>query len=246
MLRRWGRVAALLLTLLVCLLPHLVCRALGRPSPWPRRFLALCARAIGMRVEICGAPLTRDVFFIANHVSWIDILALGGASGCAFVSRDDVARWPLVGWLAAQNNTIFVARDRRGAVGGQIATLRQAVARHQPVALFPEGTTGDGRTLLPFKPALFAVLMPPPRDMRIQPVWIDYGARTGPIAWYGEESAGANMTRVLNLPGRSVVRLHFLAPIDPGDHPDRKAIAAQCAAAILRAQGTLPDPPAPV
>lgn len=167
------------------------------------------------------------MFLIANHISWIDILALGGATGTAFVAHDGIARWPVIGWLATQNNTLFVSRDRRGALTGQLKALRTAMAGHQPVTLFPEGTTGDGTALLPFKPALLAVLLPPPRAVMVQPVHVDYGAATFDIAWYGEEPAGANAMRVLARKGPLVVTLRFLDPFDPSLHPDRKAISAQ-------------------
>ena len=166
------------------------------------------------------------MFLLANHVSWIDIVALGGATGTAFVSHDGVARWPVIGWLAAQNNTLFIARDRRGALAGQIEALRAAMTGHQPVTLFPEGTTSDGSGLLPFKPSLLAVLLPPPRAVLIQPVHIDYGDATGDIAWHGDEGAGANAARVLARKGRLRVTLRFLEPFDPAACADRKAIAA--------------------
>lgn len=213
-------------SLLICLIPHLLWRAMGRRSPWPPRFLALAARAVGARVRIEGHPFHGDSFIIANHVSWVDILALGGATGAAFVAHDGIAGWPVVGWLAAQNNTLFVARDRRGALTGQIHALRRALAGHQPVALFPEGTTGDGRDLLPFKPSLLAVLLPPPRAVMIQPVHIDYGAAATQIAWHSDEPAGANMKRVLERPGQLAVTLRFLEPFDPTLCPDRKQLAA--------------------
>lgn len=165
--RRIMRLAALAASLLLCLIPHLFWRAIGRRSPWPPRFLALAGRAVGARVRIDGHPFQGDSFIIANHVSWVDILVLGGATGAAFVAHDGIARWPVIGWLAAQNNTLFVARDRRGALSSQLDTLRAALAGHQPVALFPEGTTSNGSGLLPFKPALLAVLLPPPRSVRI-------------------------------------------------------------------------------
>jgi 1-acyl-sn-glycerol-3-phosphate acyltransferase len=109
--------------------------------------------------------------------------------------------------------------------------------RHQPVALFPEGTTGHGHGLLPFKPALFAVLLPPPRAIRVQPVLIDYGAATNDIAWTNEEPGGANAARVLARRGTVPVTLHFLDPFDPGEHPNRKAIAMEARARIAAAQG---------
>ena len=145
-LRRITRIGALTASLLLCLIPHLFWRAARRPSPWPRRFLGLAARSVGARVRIEGHPFHGDSFIIANHVSWVDILALGGATGAAFVAHDGIAGWPVIGWLAAQNNTLFVARSRRGALSGQLDALRSALAGHQPIALFPEGTTSDGST----------------------------------------------------------------------------------------------------
>jgi lyso-ornithine lipid O-acyltransferase len=245
-LRRWRRLIALVLSLLVCLLPHLLCKLLHIRSPLPRRFLGMAARSVGARVRVAGEPLHHDVFYISNHVSWIDILAMGGATGCAFVSKDDVGRWPLVGWLAAQNNTILIERSRRSAVGNQIETVRKAMAAHQPITLFPEGTTGNGHDLLPFKPTLFAVLFPPPRIIRIQPVFIDYGNATDDIAWHGGEGAASNLRRVLERPGPTTVTLHFLPAFDPGDHPDRKAIAAEARNRIEARLAASVRPPRPV
>ncbi|CAN5347450.1 lysophospholipid acyltransferase family protein [soil metagenome] len=227
MVRRWRRIAALVASLLLCLPLHLLWRVIGRASPWPRRFLGMAARAVGAKVIVAGTPCRGDVFFVANHLSWIDILALAGKTGTAFIARDGIARWPVVGWLAAQNNTVFIARDNRHGVGEQVAQLRAALARHQPVTLFPEGTTGDGRTLLPFRASLFAGLISPPRALHVQPVYIDYGPAAPDIAWFGEEGAGANAWRLLARKGPLPVTLHFLPPFDPADYPDRKAIAQE-------------------
>jgi lyso-ornithine lipid O-acyltransferase len=224
-LRRYLRTAALVGSLLLCLVPHLLWRSMGRHSPWPRRFLGLAARAVGARVRIEGHAFHGDSFIIANHVSWIDILALGGETGAAFVAHDGIAGWPIVGLLAAQNNTIFVARSRRGALNEQIEALRTALAGHQPVALFPEGTTSDGTGLLPFKPTLLAVFLPPPRAVRIQPVHIDYGPATTEIAWHSNEPAGRNVKRLLERRGRLDVTLRFLEPFDPALCTDRKQLA---------------------
>ncbi|KMS57922.1 lysophospholipid acyltransferase family protein [Sphingobium cupriresistens] len=233
-LRRTIRIAALIASLLACLIPHLLWRLARRPSPWPRRFLAMAARSVGARVWKDGNPHDGDIFLLANHVSWLDILALAGATGAAFVAHDGIARWPVIGWLAAQNNTLFVARERRGALSGQIDALRTAMLGHQPVALFPEGTTSDGSGLLPFKPALLAVLLPPPRAVMIQPVHIDYGAATAEIAWHGEEPAGTNAMRILGRKGTLPVTLRFLEPFDPAGCADRKVIAAMARERIAR------------
>ncbi|WP_420144955.1 lysophospholipid acyltransferase family protein [Sphingobium sp.] len=243
-LRRARRIAALVASLVLCLIPHLLWRIVRRRSPWPRLFLALAARSVGARVRIDGRPHDGDMFLLANHVSWIDILALGGATGAAFVSHDGVAGWPVIGRLAAQNNTLFVSRERRGALSGQIDALRAALMGHQPVALFPEGTTSDGSGLLPFKPSLLAVLLPPPRSVMIQPVHIDYGSATGNIAWYGDEGAGANARRVMGRKGPLYVTLRFLEPFDPASCADRKVIAALARDRIAQSIGAHQNPSA--
>ncbi|MCP1469826.1 1-acyl-sn-glycerol-3-phosphate acyltransferase [Sphingobium sp. OAS761] len=249
-LRRTRRMALLLTCMLLCLPPHLVWKLLRRPSPWPRLFLAMAARCTGTKVRMDGRAAQGNLFLLANHLSWIDILALGGATGAAFVSHDGVARWPVIGWLARQNNTLFVARERRGALTGQIDALRQAMLGHQPVALFPEGTTNDGLTLLPFKPALLSVLLPPPRAVMIQPVHLDYGADAAEIAWHGDEPAGANAMRVLGRRGRLTLTIRFLEPFDPAAYGDRKAIASEArvriAASIERHQRPSASAYAPV
>lgn len=244
--RRLVRICALFGSLLLCLPPHLLTIAARRRSPWPRRFLAMAARSVGARVQVTGMRDEVPMFILANHVSWVDILALGGATGAAFVSKDDVGRWPLIGWLAAQNNTVFVARERRGALGAQLDALRAALTGHQPVALFPEGTTGDGVTLLPFKPALLAAMVPPPPGIVIQPVHIDYGEAANDIAWHGDEGAGANAHRLLSRRGTIPVTIRFLDPISVADCTDRKAIAARTHEQIARSMTRHSCPSAPV
>src|SRR3954470_17072325 len=197
MVRFLYRAALILLGLLVCVPLHYLSLLLLRRSRWPRRFLWWGGYASGMRVRVEGKPLARDVLFLANHLSWLDILVLAGASGTAFVAKDDVARWPVVGWLARLNDTVFIARTARAAVKEQADALRSALAGGQPVALFPEGTTDGGMEILPFRASLLASLFPPLPGVMVQPVALDYGAAGHDIAWVGEETAPANARRIL-------------------------------------------------
>ena len=229
------RVAAMAAGLALCIPPHFLWRLAGAHSPWPRRFLAFAGRRAGLRVRIEGRPLDHHVLFVSNHVTWLDILALGGATGAAFVSRDDVERWPLVGWIAGLNDTIYVARHARREVHGQADRLRQLLASGRAACLFPEGTTEGGHEVLPFRPSLFASLFPPLPGVRVQPVAIDYGDAAEEIAWVGDEAAGANATRVLSRPGTIPVVLRFLAPVDPHAAGERKALAAASRAEIVDA-----------
>lgn len=233
--RRLARVSAIVAALIVCLAPHYACKLILRRSPWPRLFLGFIAWALGARVRAQGERLRADVFYVANHVSWFDILVIAGATGAAFVAKDDVRTYKLVGWLASLNSTVFVSRGDRLGVGGQIDALREAVAGRQPIAIFPEGTTGEGDALLPFKPSLLAAVSPPPKPIRVQPVLIDYGAARRDIAWVGDEPGGENVMRVLGRRGNFPVALSFLEPFDPAALPDRKAIAAEARARIAAA-----------
>jgi len=233
--RLFARLTAALLLLILCLPAHSLWRLVRQPSPWPRLFLGGVARIFGATIEIRGRPLRRDVLFISNHLSWMDILVMAGATGTAFVAKDDVARTPVVGWLATLNNTVFVARTDRRSVAAQVEAVRAAVEAHQPITIFPEGTTGDGQGLLPFKASLLAVLSPPPRDMRVQPVLIDYRDAMPDIAWVGEEPGGENAARVLKRRGTFSARLTFLEPFDPTSCADRKAIAAEARDRIAEA-----------
>ncbi|MEH3157794.1 MAG: lysophospholipid acyltransferase family protein [Sphingomonas taxi] len=234
-LRLAGRLVALVGALAGALLLHGLWRLVRLPSPWPRLFLGLVARIVGARVRVVGTPLRRNVVFLANHLSWIDILAIAGATGSAFVAKAELRGVPLVGWLCTLNRTLFVSREDRLQVAGQIARLRDAIGGGWAVTIFPEGTTGDGTTLLPFKAALLAALDPPPPGLRVQPVRIDYGTATGELAWVGDEPGGAHALRVLRRRGTFPVTLHLLAPFDPAALGGRKAIAAEARARIAGA-----------
>lgn len=228
------RIAALVGLTLFCVPAHVVTRLIFKESHWPRRFLGWVARICGATVELRGTPLERDVLFVSNHSSWLDIPIIAGATGTAFVSNSGVAEWPLIGWLASLNNTVFVDRTDRAGVQAQIMIVRRALNTHQPVTVFPEGTTSNGRDLLPFKPSLLEVVTSTPREVRVQPLHIDYvGARE--LAWLGDEPAARNAWRVLTRPGRFIVRLDCLEPFAPSDIGDRKAVAAESRRRILAA-----------
>ena len=225
--RFWRRIGLLLLTLLSHVPMHYLWRLLHLPSPWPRWFLRRVGRIAGARVQVIGIPLRRDVFYISNHLSWIDILALGGASGTAFVAKAEIGETPVVGWLASLNRTVYVKRENRMGVAEQINQLRDALTDNWAIAVFPEGTTTDGRSLLPFKTPMLRVLEPPPPGVMVQPVLLDYGAVGEEIGWVGEEGGINNARRVLARRHSFPLRIHFLEPFDPRDFPGRKAIAAE-------------------
>ena len=221
------RVAMMALAALICIPLHYLWRLFRLSSPWPKMFLRVVARICGARVRQQGVHLKRDVFYIANHLSWIDILAMGGTSGTAFVAKAEIGTSPVVGWLANMNRTVYVSREDRFGVAEQINRLREALADNWAITVFPEGTTTDGRSLLPFKTPMLKVLEPPPPGVLVQPVMLDYG-KVGPeIAWIGVEAGKDNAIRLLARKGSFRLTVHYLEPFHPRDFPGRKAIAAE-------------------
>ena len=229
-LRMTARAAGMLAALLGYLVLHGSWRLVGARAPWPPRFLGRIARVVGVRTTVVGTPVARDVLYLANHQSWIDILAIAGASGSAFVAKGELRDATLVGWLCTLNHTLFVDRGDRLGVARQIDTLRQALLADHPVTVFPEGTTGTPGELLPFKAALLGAIDPPPPGLRVQPVYCDYG-EAREVAWLGDEPGTTNAARVLARAGRIGLTIHFLEPFDPAGM-GRKAVANRAREAI--------------
>lgn len=239
-LRAYRRLAGLALLFLACAPVHLAVRRFGR-SRLPLRFLSWVAWTCGVDVRCEGPPASRGTLLIANHVSWLDIPVLAGATGCAFVSKAEMRDHPMLRWLADQNGTIYIDRSDRRAIRGQVASLADALTRDQPLALFPEGTVGDGGRLLPFKPSLLAAVAPPPEGVVIRPAAIDYGAVAPLIGWGTGEPGLANFLRVLGRKGRFAVVVRLLPATPP--EPDRKRLARAAHDAIadaLAASGVAP------
>lgn len=226
------RTIAILILLIVFVPLHYAWRIFAYGSPFPMLFLRYTARVIGARVQVVGTPLRRDVFFIANHVSWVDILAMAGASGTAFVAKWELSQVPVIGWLCRLNRTVFVKREHRMGVAEQINALKEALADNWSVTVFPEGTVTDGHSLLPFKSSMISVLEPPPPGVLVQPAVVDYGENSEEISWIGDESGLHNAMRIMARSGSFRLRLYYLDPFSPEDHRGRKAIAAQARSQI--------------
>lgn len=231
-LRLWFRVFMMFVAACIAVPLHYLWRLLRLYSPWPRLFLGRCARICGARVSTRGVPLKRDVFYVSNHISWIDILAIAGTSGSAFVAKSEIRAAPVVGWLSTLNRTVFVSREDRLGVAEQINMLREAMAENWSITVFPEGTTTDGLSLKPFKTPMLKVLEPPPPGVLVQPVMLDYGAVSEEISWIGVETGKNNAMRLLARKGSFSMTVTFLDPFDPHDYPGRKKIAAESRARI--------------
>jgi 1-acyl-sn-glycerol-3-phosphate acyltransferase len=228
-LRKFWRLAAILASFAFCVPLHYLWKLFGARSPWPRLFLGFVGRRFGLRVRVEGRALTSNVLYTPNHVSWLDILAVGGAVPAVFVTKAELEG--VVMWASSLNDSVYIDRNMRSAVHGQASDLRGRLAEGRAVCLFPEGTT-SGRMILPFRPSLFASLYPPLPGVMVQPVVLDF-AHIDDAAWIGDEAYELSVTRFLERPGRLDVTIRFLDPIDPAEAGDRKKLAAMARRAVI-------------
>ena len=236
------RIAGLILLLALLAPVHIVTKALLDRSPWPQRFLAAAARIIGARVRLDGSPIHGHTLLLSNHVSWLDILVMGGSTGCTFVSKDELGH-PLIHWLADQNATVYVKRTHRKGARDQALKVAEALQGAKPVTIFPEGTTGPGTHLLPFRSALLEAANYAARDVSIRPVALDYGSRASEIGWW-EQPGKANIFRLLGRRGTLPVTIHLLEPL--AHSSDRKQIAQKASSAIAQSLGLTSQAHSPI
>lgn len=175
---------------------------------------------------------TNTAFFVANHISWIDIWALKQLHTIHFVAKSDIRDWPLIGWLAQKTGTLFIERTRRHDTARMLTEVEEALNRKACVCLFPEGTTTDGTELKPFKASLFQAAIN--NGAQVWPVALHYpdgkgGANTA-VAYSGETSLWESLWAVLSQ-REIVIEMHFFHPI-PALGQERRHLASLARHAI--------------
>jgi 1-acyl-sn-glycerol-3-phosphate acyltransferase len=227
------RIAALVLLFALLAPTHVATKLIFRRSGCPHRFLSAAAWILGVRARVTGHMPGRHTLLVANHTSWLDILILGGALRSTFVSKDELGH-PLIHWLADQNDTVYVKRTHRKGARDQAVAVAKALEGAKPVTIFPEGTTGPGTHLLPFRSTLLEAASLASGDVRVRPVIVDYGAARAEVGWF-VEPGGDNVKRILGRRGRLRVVVHVLAPLESG--LDRKQLTAQAEESIAATLG---------
>jgi 1-acyl-sn-glycerol-3-phosphate acyltransferase len=217
------------LFLLIYLPLWAICRLFGGGDFFVRSYLGRVGWLLGLRVTVVGRPVTGNALYAANHISWLDIPALGGTVLARFIAKSEIAGWSLIGWLAKIGGSVFVQRKKRSEARVQANAVTEALGEGRPVVLFAEGGTGNGLTLTPFRASLFVSANE--AGVTVQPVAIDYGARHAEIAWPDGAGFVSEMKRMLNRPAPVPVTLHFLPPLD-GAKLDRKQLASETHRAI--------------
>jgi 1-acyl-sn-glycerol-3-phosphate acyltransferase len=182
-------------------------------------------RALGIRLEFEGSIRAAPVLLLANHVSWLDILAIDALRGVRFVSKADVRHWPLIGYLVASGGTLFIERERKRDALRVVHHVAEALRAGATVAVFPEGTTGSGAVILPLHANLLQAAIA--TEVPVQPVVLRYSEPGAPFSaapdYSGETTLVQSAWRVART--RSLVaHVRALPPLATA-HVERRALA---------------------
>ena len=189
---------------------------------------------LGIRVTHGGPTLpTSRALIVANHISWLDIIALLATADLRIVAKTEVATWPVIGRLARLSGAIFIDREHPRTLPATIAEIRDALAAGQVVAVFAEGTTSCGDHTVPYRPAVFQAAID--AGARVVPLTLRYrladGTPTPRPAFIGDETLMTSLRRVLAM--RSVrLEMRAGAGLHPQTGASRRALARITAAAM--------------
>ena len=204
---------------------------------WSLKFLALW----GIHLQVIGQPvLAGPALIVANHISWLDILVIHAARYCRFVSKSDIRDWPLVGALATGSGTLYIQRASRKDALRMVRDMAEAMKDGDVLAVFPEGTTSDGRELLPFHANLIQSAIA--ADAPVQPMSLKFiDARTGELTlapcYIGDDTLVASVWRTLTAP--PITAVVSFGAVELANGRDRRQWAQDLREAVLelRQQG---------
>ncbi|RTL48324.1 MAG: 1-acyl-sn-glycerol-3-phosphate acyltransferase [Bradyrhizobiaceae bacterium] len=215
----------------------------------PVLFHRMACKILGVRIrEIGERTQDRPALILSNHASWLDISVLGAVAPLVFVSKSEVANWPIFGMLAKLQRTIFIERERRHKTGDAAQSMAERLRGGDAVLLFPEGTSSDGIRTLPFRSALIGAVHHAIGDsshhdrVTVQPVSLAYvqfgGIQIGrglrdKVAWYGETELVPHLLGVI-AQGAVDVTVTWGEPVAYGMNADRKQIARDAENAVRR------------
>jgi len=190
-------------------------------------------RILGLAVTTRGHPMRHKGAVVCNHVSWLDIFTLNATQRGFFVAKSEVAKWPVVGFIARATSAVFITRDPSQAKRQKTQFEDRLIAGDRLI-FFPEGTSTDGLRVLAFKSTLFAAFFEPHLvdTMWIQPVTTNYVAPEGRDArfygWWGEMAFFPSFLKSLAATRAGRVEIVFHQPVAVADFDDRKALARYC------------------
>lgn len=177
----------------------------------------------------------RPTLFLSNHISYLDIFVLGSRLPAFFIAKSEVASWPILGWLARVQNTLFFERNSK-KVRGQLGVMSEHFNKKGNLILFPEGTSTEGEHVEPFKSSLMQAVEIAHTKTLIQPVTIAYThycnkpmdkTLRDQYAWYASMPFASHFFNVLGM-GKAKVEVIYHEPVSLEDFPSRKECALYC------------------
>jgi lyso-ornithine lipid O-acyltransferase len=206
----------------------------------PHHYHTLCCRILGFNAVISGKlPEGGQCLIVSNHVSWIDIVVLSTIAPLSFVAKREVAAWPFFGWLAKLQRTVFVDRERRHSTKHSRTEMEERLSNGERIVLFPEGTSHDGTSVLPFKSSFFAAAASP--EVAVVPVTLAYARhwnlpltrRNRPrFAWYADMALIPHLWEAI-CAGPLTVQIVIHSALDAPTRADRK-LAALTSQRVIR------------
>jgi len=208
---------------------------------WSASMLAVLGIRIGHEGHIAQGPL----LLVANHISWLDILAINAVQPARFVSKSDVRHWPLLGWLVACGGTLFIERERKRDALRVVHQVAAALTAGELIAVFPEGTTGDGHDVLPFHANLLQAAVA--THAPVQALALRYSDAHQPVsaaaAFVGDTTLVASVWATA-MADHLRVHVKIAAPRLTAEGIDRRALADQLRHDIVQALGCTVRPAA--
>ena len=194
-------------------------------------------KIFGIKVKVSGEIDEKEILYVSNHVSYLDIFILGSITKGLFVAKSEIKSWPFINKIAALGRTIFVNRSKILSIKNQVNVLSSYLKKKENLILFPEGTSSDGSKVLPFKSSLFSLIeLKEFREYKVQPISISYSKIDGmPVekkfrpffAWFGNMDLVSHAWKFLGL-GLSEVNIKFHKPIKFNRFKTRKDASQIC------------------
>jgi 1-acyl-sn-glycerol-3-phosphate acyltransferase len=193
-------------------------------------------RILGLEVEVRGEPPEPPYFLVCNHLSYVDVVVLSRLLGCSFLSKAEVADWPVMGFLARSAGTLFVDRTRRRDLVRVIEEVQGRLDRFRGVVVFPEGTSTKGASVGPFNPSIFEVPMRTGRPVHYASLCYSTPEASPPahlaVCWWGDMPFFGHLWRLLTLPS---IRATVVFGAQAIEAADRKSLAERAHRAVLEA-----------
>ena len=225
----WRLTCAAQYILLAAIVVPVIFSPLTRKFPKRRKVASFLYRrfynALNIQLIIKGSPTQEPSLWVCNHISWLDILLLAGNNTVDFIAKTEVGKWPLIGYIVRKAGTLLIDRDNKFQAYRSLPLLQERIQTGMPIVVFPEGTTTNGNSTLPFKPMFYQAAIR--ENILVQPISLQYfdanGDVTDSVAFIDDDDFSISLKRILKQP-KIIAEIHFLPVMSANDY-HRKQLA---------------------